>query len=289
MERVLFPTYTPKHRRLLCVDSDGCAFDTMELKHKECFCPVTILVWGLQAVSKYAREAWEFGNLYSQYRGQSRFHELILMFDWLKERQEVAEYGFTLPDIEPLRHWVQNAPVLNNQALKELSDDPVMKRTLEWSLECNRRIAEMVHDVPPFPGVREAFELLANEADIVIVSATAREALQKEWGEHGLMPYVHLLCAQEDGSKKECIRALLGHYNKEDIMMVGDAPGDQHAAQANDVLFYPIVPGKEIASWRLFRQEAVGRFLQHQYQGDYQSRLIDAYAQSLADTPPWTQ
>ncbi len=24
------------------IDSDGCAFDTMEIKHKECFCPQTI-------------------------------------------------------------------------------------------------------------------------------------------------------------------------------------------------------------------------------------------------------
>ncbi len=39
------------------IDSDGCAFDTMEIKHKECFCPQTIKWWGLQAVSKYAHDA----------------------------------------------------------------------------------------------------------------------------------------------------------------------------------------------------------------------------------------
>ena len=25
------------------IDSDGCVFDTMEIEHKECFCPNTIL------------------------------------------------------------------------------------------------------------------------------------------------------------------------------------------------------------------------------------------------------
>ncbi|GEM_PF-5586714 len=25
--------YTPKHEYLVCIDSDGCAFDTMEIKH----------------------------------------------------------------------------------------------------------------------------------------------------------------------------------------------------------------------------------------------------------------
>lgn len=36
------------HDFLVCVDSDGCVFDNMELKHKECFCPATVNVWGLQ-------------------------------------------------------------------------------------------------------------------------------------------------------------------------------------------------------------------------------------------------
>ena len=30
---------SPKHKFLVGIDSDGCAFDTMELKHKECFIP----------------------------------------------------------------------------------------------------------------------------------------------------------------------------------------------------------------------------------------------------------
>lgn len=52
--------YTPKHDFLVCVDSDGCAFDTMEIKHKECFCPVTIREWDLQMLSSYVRDAWEY-------------------------------------------------------------------------------------------------------------------------------------------------------------------------------------------------------------------------------------
>ena len=65
--------FTPKHDYLVGIDSDGCAFDTMELKHKECFIPNTINYWGLQGVSSYAREAAEFVNLYSKSRGINRF------------------------------------------------------------------------------------------------------------------------------------------------------------------------------------------------------------------------
>ena len=66
------------------IDSDGCAFDTMEVKHKECFIPNIIRYYNLAAVSKYAREAAEFINLYSQWvrsrqcqgfpRNPGRFH-----------------------------------------------------------------------------------------------------------------------------------------------------------------------------------------------------------------------
>ena len=54
----------PTKEFLVGIDSDGCAFDTMELKHKECFIPNTIKYYNLQAISKYAREAAEFVNLY---------------------------------------------------------------------------------------------------------------------------------------------------------------------------------------------------------------------------------
>ena len=50
---------TPQHDFLVGIDSDGCVFDSMELKHKECFIPNFINQYDLQGVSKYAREAAE--------------------------------------------------------------------------------------------------------------------------------------------------------------------------------------------------------------------------------------
>ena len=32
----------PEKEFFIGIDSDGCAFDTMEIKHKECFCPAFI-------------------------------------------------------------------------------------------------------------------------------------------------------------------------------------------------------------------------------------------------------
>ena len=82
-------TITPKHDFLVGIDSDGCVFDSMELKHKECFVPNFINHYGLQGVSKYAREAAEFVNLYSKSRGANRFPALIEQLNWLRERPEV--------------------------------------------------------------------------------------------------------------------------------------------------------------------------------------------------------
>ncbi len=63
--------FRPEKDFFVGIDSDGCAFPTMELKHKECFIPNIIKYWKFQPVSKYAREAAEFVNLYSKWRGRS--------------------------------------------------------------------------------------------------------------------------------------------------------------------------------------------------------------------------
>ena len=56
--------FQPQREFFVGIDSDGCVFDTMEVKHKECFIPNIIKFWNLQSVSKYAREAAEFVNLH---------------------------------------------------------------------------------------------------------------------------------------------------------------------------------------------------------------------------------
>lgn len=284
---ILKTPYQPRHGFLVCIDSDGCAFDTMEIKHKECFCPATIDNWNLQPVSSLAREAWEFVNLYSRTRGCSRFHAIIRVLDLLSEREEVRARGFHVPEHEVLRHWVHTAPVLNNDAVAKLADDPEMARTLEWSLDMNRRVAKMVHGIPPFPFVRESLQKLSAQADIVIVSATPREALLHEWQEHGLDRYVALLGAQEDGSKREIIERVKCSYAPDHAIMIGDAPGDQKAAFDNGILFFPVRPLDEMRSWEEFYSDIIDRFFGGAYAGLEQDRQLERFARCLPDTPPW--
>jgi len=280
-----------EHDYLVCIDSDGCAFDTMEIKHKECFTPNIIKHWGLQAVSKYAREACEFVNLYSQWRGVNRWPALIKVFDLLRERKEVQRRGVKIPQAPKIREFINSGRPLSNESLKELVDetgDPELTKALEWSLAVNATIADMVHGVPPFPYVRESLEEITQHADTIVVSQTPLEALEREWEEHDIDKYVKVIAGQELGTKSEHIKyANSGRYAPDHILMIGDAPGDLKAARDNGARFFPVNPGREEESWELFYREAFQRFISGTYDEGYEAELIAEFNKAMPSTPPW--
>ena len=285
---VLDPQPEPKPY-LVCVDSDGCALDTMEIKHKECFCPAYINHFGLQSVSKYARQAWEFFNLYSACRGMNRFLALLKSLDQLAERPEVRQRGFVPPRLEQLRTYVAEGKPLNNGGLEDyLKAHPEadeIRQVLDWSLDVNRRVAELVRGVKPFPFVKQQLENAAKYADIVVVSATQTQALEREWEENGLLSLATAVHGQESGSKQAVIASLLPRYAPDKIIMVGDAPGDRDAAQANGVAFYPICPEQEAESWQDFGA-AMDALVAGQY-APLQQEKIAHFETLLPEQPDW--
>ncbi len=281
----------PQHKYLIAIDSDGCAFDTMEIKHKECFIPNIIKYWKLQPVSKYARAAAEFVNLYSKWRGINRFPALVMVFDLLKDWPEVTRRGVQIPEALALRNWIEEETRLGNPALRtkvDATQNGVLQNALDWSLAVNNSVADIVHDVPPFPFVRESLEMITEWADVIVCSATPIEALRREWEEHGIDKYVRVIAGQENGSKAEHIKlASEGRYDPERILMIGDAPGDRRAAQANNARFFPVNPGDEEKSWELFLNEAAERFRNGEYTDEYAGALNEEFEKHLPDTPPW--
>jgi phosphoglycolate phosphatase-like HAD superfamily hydrolase len=280
-----------RHDFLVAIDSDGCAFDSMEIKHKECFIPAIVKHWDLQPVSKFARAAAEFVNLYSKWRGINRFPALIMVFDLLDDWPEVAERGAAIPRAPGLRAWIERETKLGNPVLAaevERTGDPDLTRALAWSEGVNAAIADMVHGVPPFPHVREAIEKVAAKADVIVCSATPCEALEREWTEHGLAPFVRVIAGQEMGSKKEHLAlAIDGRYDRDRVIMIGDAPGDRKAAEANGVAFFPIDPGREEVSWARFADEISNVFFAGRYDRTTQAELVAAFEAVLPETPPW--
>jgi phosphoglycolate phosphatase-like HAD superfamily hydrolase len=283
--------FKPQHSYFVGIDSDGCVFDTMEIKHKECFIPNIIKYWKLQAISKYARAAAEFVNLYSKWRGINRFPALTQTFELLRDWPEPKRRGARIPEVLTLQAWIDSGATLGNPALEAevaRTGDPILRQTLEWSKAVNRSIAEMVEGVPPFPYFRECVEKLSRQADIICVSATPGEALEREWQEHDIAKYAAVICGQEMGSKKEHLKlAGGGKYAPDHVLMIGDAPGDLSAARANGARFFPVNPGHEEASWERFDREAADRFFNHTYAGDYEASLIAEFERLLPETPPW--
>ena len=283
--------FAPSGEFFIGIDSDGCVFDTMETKHKECFIPNIIKSYELASISKYVREVAEFVNLYSKHRGINRFPGLVLTMDLLMERPEVLRRRPNIPALGGLRGWVARETRLSNPALAAevaATGDADLARALAWSEAVNRSIAELVKDVPPFPFVRESLESMRGRADVVVVSATPGEALVREWEEHGLSPLVSVIAGQELGSKAELLSmAAAGRYAPEKMLMVGDAPGDLKAAQSVGARFYPIDPAAEDASWQRFFEEALPRFFAGNYAGEYMDAQVHRFQALLPDRPTW--
>jgi phosphoglycolate phosphatase-like HAD superfamily hydrolase len=281
----------PQHKFFVGIDSDGCAFDSMEPKHKECFCPTTVWKFNLASVSKYVRDAWEFVNLYSKSRGCNRFHALQEVMDLLRERREVKARGVHIPELAELKAWTERESKLGNPALEaevKTTGNPELTLVLDWSNTINETVEKVVKNVPPFPGVRESLQKLQTVADCVVVSATPNEALEREWREHDVDQYVAVIAGQERGKKIEHIAlAAGGKYPTENILMIGDAPGDMKAARANNALFFPINPGHEEDSWAKFHDEALDRFVAGTYAGDYEASLIAEFDKLLPEHPSW--
>lgn len=285
--------FRPVKEFFVGIDSDGCAFDTMELKHKECFIPNIIKHWDMQSISKYVRETAEYVNLYSQSRGANRWPALLEVFDLLADRPEVFNRGFKVPEVMALRRWIASETQLGHPSLKKAiatTGDPVLSQALRWSEGVNTSIEDMVRGVAPFPFVRECLRKIEPMADMMVVSQTPCEALVREWQEHDIAKYVRLICGQEMGTKAEHISMAAGDkYPPHRILMIGDALGDLKAAQSNNALFFPINPGDEDGSWRNLLDEGLDRFFQGTFAGTYQEAVVGRYYACLPTTPPWTK
>jgi phosphoglycolate phosphatase-like HAD superfamily hydrolase len=282
--------FKPSNEFFVGIDSDGCIFDSMEIKHQECFAPMFIKHFHLQAVSKYARETWAFVNLYSKTRGANRFPALVRALNLLRERPQVIARGVKIPDTKALDEWIARETKLGNATLaaEVKNGNRGLDQVKVWSDAVNDTVLDLVHGVPPFPLVRECLAKINAKADAMCISQTPVDALQREWSEHGIEKFVKIIAGQEMGTKTEHIKfAAKDKYAPTKILMIGDAPGDFNAAKKNGALFFPINPGKEEASWERLHNEALDRFFAGTYAGEYETALVKEFDACLPENPSW--
>ena len=248
---------------VVCIDSDGCAMDTMDIKHIRFFGPLAAKYFEIKNQEVYLKE-WNRVNLFSETRGINRFKGLLLSLEFAKEHSEAIE------DFTVFANWCNHTTSLSNQSLEEeitKHNDPVLVKALEWSKAVNHGIeTELVGEDKPFEGVKSALEEISKVAQIAIVSSANSEAVNSEWKRHELMPFVSEFFGQERGSKAAAINEIksLG-FEKEKILMIGDAPGDLDAAKVNEVHFYPILFGKEKESWETLVTKILPEFIGEHY------------------------
>lgn len=268
-----------QERFLVCVDSDGCAMDTMDRKHKACFGPLFVKVWGLERWQEQLLERWNHINLYSMSRGINRFLALGRILE------EVQEKYCQVEDLNSLKLWLERAGQLSETGLTEAlsqQDSPCLRRALIWSRQVNEAIAAIRdEEKTPFAGVKQGLMAAKGFACLAVVSSANREAVMDEWRYWGLTEYVDEVLTQDMGSKAACIRRLLEQgYEPERVLMVGDAPGDLEAARKNGVHFFPILVGKEADSWAHFLEEGLVRFREGTY-GEMEQREIREFLWNL--------
>ena len=280
----IFDTYEKKHDYLVCVDSDGCAMDTMNCKHFHCFGPCMVIQWGLDQWRAPLLESWNQVNLFQMTRGINRFKGLALALT------EINEKYTPIPGVEALRRWVSETKALSNDALRayiqtqpEGEGRTCLEKALAWSMDVNDYIVMLPEDMKvPFPGAKDGLAAAHIFADVAVVSSANRDAVEEEWGKHGLLDHVDILLAQDVGSKAHCISEMLKFgYEKQNVLMVGDAPGDCDAAEANGVWYYPILVNKEASSWDEFQEIALGRLTGGTYGGEYQDHKKQEFLQNL--------
>ena len=282
--------FKPTKKFFIGIDSDGCVFDSMEIKHQECFAPMFIKQFGIQAVSKYAREVWTFVNLYSKTRGCNRFHAVLHALDLLRKRKEVQARGANVPSFPALEEWVKCETKLGNATLEAevAGGNDKLAPIKAWSDAVNAAVKDIVHGVPPFPLVHETLARGQKQANCIVVSQTPAEALEREWTENGIHNFVEIIAGQEMGTKSKHLElATKENFEAQNILMIGDAPGDQLAATENGALFFPINPGQEEDSWKRLHDEGLDHFLDGTFAGDYQQQLIDNFERCLPENPDW--
>lgn len=252
---------------LIGIDSDGTAFDSMNIKHLDAFIPAALEIWPMrEEVAARFTEIEKTVNLFSSLRGINRYPGLLEAFDRL-EKEFPEEKG--LPVQDDLRAYIEGVTRYSPATLKAwMEDHPSVEldRVLAWSDRADELFTKACEGLMPYPGVREAMEKAYPSAAIAVVSSAAKAGLEKDWAAGGLTPFVDFLMSQEDGSKTAQLEKAMAQCGESvKALMLGDTDSDGICAHEAGALFYPIMPGDEAASWKRFSGEILPLFLAGKY------------------------
>ncbi|MCL2804624.1 MAG: HAD family hydrolase [Treponema sp.] len=273
--------FVPTKEFFIGIDSDGTAFDAMNTKHIKSMCPTALEIWNIEKYKTEFEKIWYKYNLYSGNRGANRFMSILSALDQLNRISD------TTIDTFPLRAFVKNNETLSNETLNswmEKNPSPLLEKVLNWSKKSDELLMEYTQGQLPFHHVEESLKIMAEKADIMVVSSAAGISLDKDWSFSGITKYVSLLAGQETGSKKAQLSlAVTGKYSPQKVLVIGDAPVDLEAARSVNALFFPVMPGQEEESWITLKEEALPKFFDGKFHGEYENSLIIKFLDFLVE------
>lgn len=258
-------------KKLLCIDSDGCVLHTMDYKHIHAFGPLFVAHFTPFVTSdETVLQQWISRNLYEETRGMNRF---VGAYECLKV------YKPEMDGFREFETFINETPALSHSALVSYATthpSVCIEKVIAWSCDVNNKIQTLEGEATLFQGVKEILTRLSNDFDLAVVSSANKSALTKEWEHFGLRSLCTYFFSQEEGTKSECIKKLLEKgYAVSDVLMIGDALGDELAARNNQVYFAPILAKREVESWQWIEEEVVALFKNDNITSQQQKEWIE--------------
>ena len=101
--------HNPRNEYFVGIDSDGTVFNSMELKHKDCFIGSLIRIFDLAPITHEIHVVWNYVNIFSINRGTNRFKALFLTFNYLRGMDIVKSLDVTIPNLKTITlQWVRS-------------------------------------------------------------------------------------------------------------------------------------------------------------------------------------
>ena len=266
---------------LVCIDSDGCAIDSMTIKHVVAFGPAFIKTFKLEKYERELLDEWNRINLYSLTRGINRFQGLMAIIEFVNKK-----YNIYFDDQELFFTFVTTSDELSNAKLA-LQSELTPSKTISLALVWSNKVNESIKKLPKFHSfkyVREVLEELSKFADLVGVSSANKDAVIREWKEENLYSYFSYVACQDEGTKEAIIaKALEKGYEKDHSFMIGDAKGDLIASKNNNIYFLPIIPKREESCFKRILENYVDLIKSNRYDENINKELEDEFLNSLKE------
>jgi len=183
--------FKPTKSFFVGIDSDGCIFDSMEIKHKECFTPMFNQTFPPPGGQQIRPRVWEFVNLLFENPGANRFPALVRSLNLLRERPQILAAKSRLRNGCPRRvDRKRNQARQRHACCRGQKRKPGLAQVKAWSDAVNAAIEDIVHGVPPFPSCASASPKSIRRPTRCASHKPRPTLSSGKWAEHGIDKFV---------------------------------------------------------------------------------------------------